>query len=190
MSADDPAPKIGTLGLHFFLRRVLLLDLPGQRFAVLDSTAPLPPEIERRASWVPIEYRNDKMFLPLTLNGKVYDDFFYDSGASLFAVSTTPEVWRDATGRTGSEPDNVTWTVPSFGDPVVLRGAPARGRLSIGAASLGRPLIFHLASGPERLDPRNWGFRTSGLIGNALFEERYMLIVDLPRRRFGLVERR
>lgn len=117
------------------------------------------------------------------------DDFFYDSGASLFPVSTTPEIWRRVSGRTGREPDNVVWTVPSGGEPVTLVGAPAAARLAVGRARLERPLVFHLASGPERLDPKNWGFRASGLVGNVLFAERYLVIVDLPRRRFGLVER-
>ena len=36
---------------------------------------------------------------------------------------------------------------------------------------------------------KNWKF-ARGLIGNVLFAERYLVIIDLPRRRFGLVERR
>jgi hypothetical protein len=35
----------------------------------------------------------------------------------------------------------------------------------------------------------NWNFRASGLIGNVLFADRYLVVIDLPRRRFGLVER-
>ena len=129
--ADNPYPKIGTLGLNFFRSRVLLLDFPGQRFAILDSAAAIPHWIEEQASWVVVDYRNDKVFLPLTLAGIRYDDFFYDSGASLFPVSTTKEIWQRATGRRGDEPDNVVWTVSSFGQDVTLIGAPAQGTVSM-----------------------------------------------------------
>lgn len=48
-----------------------------------------------------VVYRNDKMFLPLTRAGATYDDSFYDSGASLFPVSTTKEIWQRATPGAG-----------------------------------------------------------------------------------------
>lgn len=183
---DDPHPKIGTLGLNFFRQRVLLLDFPAQRFAILDSVAALPASIEERADWVGVDYRNDKLFLPLTLGGATYDDFFYDSGASLFPLSTTREIWRQVTGR---DTGTVVLTVPSFGEQVVLSGAPAEGSVRVGTATFARPMIFHLASGPERLKLENWGFRASGLVGNALFADRHLVIIDLPRRRFGIVQR-
>lgn len=188
--ADNPLPKIGTLGLNFFRNRVLLLDFPAERFAILDSAAAIPEWIEERASWVDVDYRNDKMFIPLTLAGTTYEDFFYDSGASLFPVSTSKPIWQRATGRTGDEPDNIALTVRSFGEDVTLIGAPARGRVAVGEAALERPSVYFMAEGPERLRMENFGFRTSGIIGNALYSERYLVVIDLPRRRFGLVERR
>lgn len=187
--ADDPLPKIGTLGLNFFRTRALLLDFPAERFAIIDSATAIPAWIEEGASWVDVDYRSDKMFLPLTLAGTTYEDFFYDSGASLFPVSTSKPIWQRATGRTGDEPDNIRWTVRSFGEDVTLIGAPARGRVAVGAAALERPIVYFVAEGPGRVLMENFGFRTSGLIGNALFAERYLVVIDLPHRRFGLVER-
>ncbi len=188
LATGDTLPKIGTLGLNFFRDKVLVLDLPGERFAIVDSAAALPEWIERGASWVPVEYRNGKMFVHLTLNDSVYTGFFYDSGASLFAVNTTPEIWRAVTGRTGTEPNNVDWKVPSFGQEILMRGAPVR-NASVGTASLERPLAFYMAEGPERLDFSKVGFPMEGLFGNALFYDRYIVVVDLPRRRFGIIER-
>ncbi|CAN5812781.1 hypothetical protein BH23GEM5_BH23GEM5_27770 [soil metagenome] len=187
--SDEPRPKIGTLGLNFFRNRVLLLDFPAQRFSILDSAGILPTWIEQRASWANVDYRNEKMFLPLTLDGQTYRDFFYDSGASLFPISTSKEIWQAATGRTGTESDNMVWTVRSFGQNVTLVGAPAQGRASVASAMMDRPLVFYMAEGPEQLDMRTWGFPVSGLIGNVLFADRYLVVIDLPRRRFGLVER-
>ncbi len=120
-------PKIGTLGLDFFRDRVLLLDFPARRVAILGPGEAMPAWIEEQASWVGVDYREEKLFVPLTLAGETYDDFFYDTGSSLFPVSTTMEIWQKATGRRGDEPSNITWKVPSFGQEVVLIGAPSRG---------------------------------------------------------------
>ncbi len=35
----------------------------------------------------------------------------------------------------------------------------------------------HLAAGPERLRVENWNFRASGLIGNVLFADRYLVVI-------------
>jgi hypothetical protein len=34
-----------------------------------------------------------------------------------------------------------------------------------------------LAAGPERLRVENWNFRASGLIGNVLFADRYLVVI-------------
>ena len=184
--AGDVHPQIGTLGLNFFRNRVLLLDFPHGRFAILDSATSLPQEIEQHAAWVPAEYRSQKLFLPLTIAGTTNGDYFYDSGASLFPLSTTKELWQAATGRSGAEPDNRTIRVPSFGQQATFVGAPAQGDIAVGSATLERPMIYFMASGPERLDFRTWGFPVSGLIGNVLFADE-LVVVDLPHRRFGVL---
>jgi hypothetical protein len=190
LRAGDPFPEIGTLGLDFFRGRVLLLDLPRRRFAILDSAAALPPSLASRVAWTPAVHRNGKLFVPLTAGGRTFDGFFYDSGASLFPLVTTPEVWRQITGRAGDDPSNTVVRVPSFGETITLKGAPVPGRVSVGAAALDQPLAFYLADGPRRLDFGTWGFPVTGLFGNALFADRYLVIVDLPHARFGLVESR
>lgn len=117
-------PIIGTLGLRFFRGRVLLLDFPRQRFAILDSAQRLPQHITDNASFVPITYRNGHAFIPLRLGSQFVNDFFYDSGASLFPFTTPPELWRTLTGRTGNEGNNTRWRVSSWGKSLEMIGAP------------------------------------------------------------------
>jgi hypothetical protein len=175
------------VGLGFFQNRVLLLDLPRARFAILDADA-LRGWVEEQAAWVAAEHRHGKLFVPLQLGDSTYRAFFYDSGASLFPVTTTPEIWRAITGRAGDEADNLVWRVPSFGEMVEMVGAPARVSAAVGSARISTPTAFYRRSGPERLDFRTWDFPVEGLFGNAIFEDRYVVIVDLPRQRFGLLE--
>jgi hypothetical protein len=190
LKPGSPDQKIGTLGLNFFRDRVLLIDFPGRRVAVLDTAAALPAEFARRAEWVDIEYRHGHLFVPITLNGKRYEGFFYDTGASIFPATMTHAIWKEVTGRTGVEPDNVVWRVPSWGKEAVMVGAPALGEVRLGSVELSRPLVFYEASGLEGLQFENWPYRVSGTIGNVLFADDHVVIVDIPRKRLGIIERR
>lgn len=178
-----PMPIIGSLGLSFFADRLLVLDYPGARFMVLPRDAPLPPDIERRAEFVPATLRNGKLYLPVTLDGDPRDDIFFDTGASAFALITSPARWRALTGLQGTEASNLSRTVPSWDTKLPLVGSKMKGRLSVGRASLREPVVWHTA------DPR-FSFSawpdTSGFIGNEVFADRFVAILDLPRGRFGL----
>jgi len=169
---------------------VLLLDFPRQRFAILDSAQRLPQEIVDHASFVPIDYRNGHAFVPLRLGNRVVEDFFFDTGASLFPLTTTPDLWRTLTGRTGNESANTRWRVNSWGKSLEMIGAPLVGDMRIGGLRVSDPLVFH-----ERPDGTGQDFfstvpyRVGGHFGNALFYDRHVIILDLPRRRFGILSR-
>lgn len=98
----------------------------------------------------------------------------------------------DLLGKMGVERDKSAPFVissASFGEPVTIVGAPASGDLTLGSATLEHPLIFHMRDGPERLRIENWSSGGSGVIGNELFADRYLVAIDLPHGRFGLVDR-
>jgi len=73
-------------------------------------------------------------------------------------------------------------TVSSWETEVTLVGAPMTGVLRIGPASLSKPTIWFY---DERLTFAKWT-STRGLIGSALFVERSLAVVDLPRHRLGV----
>jgi hypothetical protein len=171
---------LGTLGAEFFRNRILLLDFVRQQFCILDEGAKLPASLERAAKFAPLTVRNGNLMVPLTINGKTETDFFYDTGASLFPVSTTRARWQALTGRTGTESDNEVWRVNSWGREAVMVGAPIRGDLRLDDAKLANPLVFFESSGIPNLANVN-------LFGNALFFDRFTVIVDIAGHRFGLI---
>jgi hypothetical protein len=180
-----PAPGdrlilVGTLGADFFQKRILVLDFVRQRICILAVGAVLPASLEKPAEFVPLAFRNSKIIVPLTINDKTETDFFYDTGASLFPIVTTAARWKALTGRTGQEPDNQVWKVNSWGVEAAMVGAPIAGVLQVGAARLEHPLVFFQSSGIPKLANLN-------LFGNALFFDRFTVIVDIPGKRFGLV---
>lgn len=172
---------LGTLGADFFRNRILLLDFRRQRIAILDAAAPLPRTLEKGAAFVPLTLRDGRLFVPIRIDGKEEDGFFYDTGSSLFPIVTTRAKWQEITGRKGNEPDNEIWRVPSWGKTAVMVGARVRDRVCVATACLEHPLAFFESSGLKNLGAES-------LFGNVLFYDRFLVIVDLPEKRFGLVE--
>lgn len=180
-SGDEPV-LLGTLGADFFQKRILLLDFIGQRIRILEEGGRLPEVLESRATFVPLTVREGRLFVPLSINGKEEGGFFYDTGSSLFTIVTPRSKWQEITGRVGNEPDNEVWRVPSWGREAVMVGAKTQGDVRVGSARLEHPVVFFESSGAENLD-------AVSLFGNALFYDRFLVIVDIPGKRFGLIER-
>jgi hypothetical protein len=178
-----PAGKpilLGTLGTDFFAKRMLILDFVRQRVAIAEEGAALPDDLEKRAKFASITVRDGSLFVPLSINGKTETDYFYDTGSSAFPMVTTKARWQSLTGRTGKEPGNEFWRVNSWGREAVMVGAPISGDIRLGGARLDRPLVFFESSGlPNVAD--------SNLFGNALFLDRFTVIVDISGKRFGLI---
>lgn len=186
---EDPSQgKLGSLGLNFFRDRVLVIDFPGRRLAIL-APDELPQDVTAEASWVPARYFNGHVYVPVRIGETEYQGFFYDTGASIFPLTTSREIWERVTRRTGTEPDLTVLTVPSWDRKVTLVGAPAAQPVRIGSIEVAAPRVFYLEEGPEELKPQNWDPPIDGMIGNTLFLDSWV-IVDLPRNRFGLIPKR
>ncbi len=185
---NDEHPVIGTLGLDFFSRRVLVLDFPGRRFAVRDAEQ-AQFEVEKQAVFVPARYRDGKLFIPVTLGGKLFEDsFFFDTGTSALPMTMSQRLWKELTGKSGAEPDNIVLEVNSWDVKVKLIGSRLRGSVAIGPVTLDNPEAYFNQSDPQEFE--NWPYKVSGLIGNAAFYDSFAVIIDSPRNRFGIVRAR
>jgi hypothetical protein len=177
---------LGTIGAEFFEQRLLLLDFVAQRAAILRKDEKLPVDLEKRFDFAPIEYRDRKMFVTLTLNGVAYRDLFFDTGSSSAAVVTTRRRWLEWTGRQPDDPRNSTMVAKAWDKYGKWVGAPVKGDLCVAGACASAPLGLFESTGLESSDFDRYPFQTSGLIGNVLFDGRFTVVVDLPHRRFGL----
>lgn len=79
------------------------------------------------------------------------------------------------------------WTVSSWGKNAALIGAPLPGSLCVGTACIDSPAIYFEPSGLQNLQFDRYPYPASGLIGNAVFLDRYSVVVDLQGQRLGLV---
>ncbi|MGV3518278.1 hypothetical protein [Luteitalea sp.] len=178
-----PAPIVGSLGLSFFAHRILVLDYPGERFMVLPKGATLPDRLEQRAQFLPATLRNGKLYVPVSLDGHARTDVFFDTGASAFAFITSPERWRALTGLHGAESSTLRRTGSSWDTDLTLIGGRMRGALGVGPAGVTRPVVWHTPD--SRFSFSHWP-DTSGFIGNEIFADRFIVILDLSRGRFGI----
>jgi hypothetical protein len=183
VTQGTPASIVGSLGLSFFAHRILVLDYPGERFMVLPKGAELPDRLEQRAQFLPATLRNGKLYVPVSIDGHARTDIFFDTGASAFALIASPERWRALTGLQGTESSTRRRTGSSWDTDITLIGAPMQGQLAVGPAFVERPVVWHTPG--SRFSLSHWP-DTSGFIGNEIFADRFIVILDLSRRRFGI----
>jgi hypothetical protein len=184
LGAENPVPVIGTVGLDMLAGKVFLIDFPKKRFSLLESAGELPEEYRMHATFVAMRVENGKLFLHLDIGDTSSDNFFYDTGSSMFPLSTTKSFWQKLTGLSGSGPGSTVIKVQSWGKEAILLGAPARGDLRFGGLEVKGPTVYYDTTGI--IDFAAWPFKTDGFLGNALFYDEYTVILDLVRHKFGI----
>jgi hypothetical protein len=177
---------LGTVGAAFVERRALLLDFVAGKVAILGDGEELPPDMANRMAFSAVERRDRKIFVRAVVNGVEERNLAFDTGSSALPVATTRRQWLRWTGRQADDPKNTALRLWSWDRYLTMTGAPMRGSLCVGAACLESPMAYFEPSGAGRLDFDRYPFPITGVIGNALFDGRFTVVVDLPRSRFGV----
>jgi hypothetical protein len=179
--------SFGTLGAEFLEKRVLLLDLVAQRVAILSSDQPLPAALAARARFLPLDYRSHKMYLSAIVNSTARSGLIFDTGSSSVAAVTTRERWGEWTGRRPEDARNLVRTGNSWGKTGKWIGAPITGELCVGGLCRPSPVAWFEASGLPNFQFERYAPGTAGLVGCALFDGGYTVVVDVARSRFGVM---
>jgi hypothetical protein len=145
-------PVIGTIGASFFERRILILDFVSSRVATLNTGREIPAEVERRAVFTPLEYRDERIFVTFQINGSAEGEMVFDSGSSAFAMATTRRRPLALTGRQPNDARNENWNVNSRGNTAHMIGAPMKGEICFARACLLGPMVFFESIGLQDLD--------------------------------------
>jgi len=179
-------PVIGSVGQDILAGKILLLDFPKKRFYLADSLDHTLKGLLSRASFVDLKRRDNKLFVHVQIADTSSDNFFYDTGASLFPITTSKTMWQKLTGLQGDEKSNIRMSVPSWGQEAVLVGAPAKGELKLGTLRATSPMVYFDTTG--MIDYSQGPLKADGLLGNALFYDEYTVVLDLIRNRFGILK--
>jgi hypothetical protein len=177
---DMEASGGGTLGLDLLLGRVVVLDYPHRRFCLTDAGA-LPRWVSTNARWSNAALRNGKLFVPVRIGGESFPQrFLFDTGSSSFAMAVEKSRWAELTGKGKTAAAAITGT--QWGKPKVWPGAQSLKPIEIGNEDYPTLPIHY----------EDYGFYTSkfdadGLVGNAPFLDKIVLLDLGPDMRFGVI---
>ncbi|MCF8242663.1 MAG: hypothetical protein K9J16_14895 [Melioribacteraceae bacterium] len=176
---------LGSLGLDVLWGRMLVIDYPGKRLALM-TPGEMPGWFLERISWTPAVLRDGKFFPYVSLADSGVEDMFFDTGSSAFSIIVDRAFWIELTGCHDPENAATRHVVNSWGNAVTAIGEPAKGPLVVGSVRIQRPEVFYIEENPKLFE--QWPFPTRGLIGNAPFWDR-VVVVDLGLRpRLGIVQ--
>lgn len=183
VSKTNPKNIIGSVGLDFFQHKILLLDLPNNRFAIADSEQQFPVYITDNVAYHSAEILNNFFAFDLFIGNESYK-FGYDTGASGFPLVVNYDLWKKLTGKVGNEPDITLINAPSWGKTLTLIGSSTKEDVFLSEKSLGSLEMFYIKEEPNFFKTA----RIDGLISNASFYEDSLILIDLINMRFGVVK--
>ncbi|MDR7857893.1 hypothetical protein [Tissierella sp.] len=175
---------IGSLGIDFFKNRILIIDFSEEKFAILNDQNDIPRDIKKNSGFLDMKYKNEKIYLTSKIGGKDLS-LIYDTGSSIFDIIATKEIWTSLT-KIKSAKDMKLLEIPAWGDIVQLKGARSESDWEIGDVTIEKPLIFYEPSGLENFNFKS--IQADGLLGNAIFYDNHVIIIDLISKKFGIME--
>lgn len=180
---SDQWINIGTLGMDFFLDKILVIDFPNSRLAIVTSESQLPTEISNDVTYYPAEMIINLFSISLSVEDSPLKAA-YDTGSSPFSLFLNLDQWQQLTGRDGTEPENIILEVPAWGSTFTLIGAPSLEEILLSDLSLGKPEVYYREDKPDWLK----GSGLDAIIGNEPFYDDSIVILDGINMRFGLVK--
>ncbi len=161
---------IGTIGADMFQNKVLIIDYPNQRFAILDE---IPNEY--RTDLIDIEMKKNGMpILPMKIKGKTYRIGF-DNGSSIFPIICLEK----NTSKFSSNLDTDTLKISSWGVQHDVTGKMITDTFELAGQKYSNVKVYTNHAG------LGTGSSTDGNTGNALFWDK-TIIIDYKHKKFGV----
>jgi ketosteroid isomerase-like protein len=172
--AGAAGAPVGTLGLDLLMGRMVVIDYPGQRVCLVPS-ADAPTDLTDQVEWTPAEIRNGKLFVAAKVGERSLEGLFFSTGgAGALPLAVDQATWATLTGRAGERDATSRVTPPSRGTLQPFVGAPAQGALVLGGIRMESPLVYYPGAEPARF--RGLGYPAAGVLGNALFWDRIVVL--------------
>ena len=161
---------IGTIGADMFQNKILIIDYPNQRFAILDE---VPKEYKDNLIDIEIK-KNGMPILPMKINGNIYKIGF-DNGSSIFPIICLEK----NTNKFSSNPDIDTLKISSWGVQHDVTGKMITDTFELAGQRFSNVKVYTNHAG------LGIGSSTDGNTGNALFWDK-TIIIDYKHKKFGV----
>ena len=170
---------VGTIGADIVKGKVLIIDYPHQRMCLLDT---LDDFWTHHTSFVATKIVNSRMHIPITIGGRTYW-FLFDTGASLFPISTDSLTWTKIVGAGSSPKDSLL--IDTWGTKALVYGASWSHDIFLGRDEASRGEVWYSNFKPW-LDIYR-GAQVSGAVGNVFFLQD-IIVSDFKNSRFGVAK--
>lgn len=178
---------IGTIGLDFFAGRILLLDFPRRRYTVANSIHDLPRRLHDSTRFVDMDARDGKIFVSAAVNGEKIDSLVFDTGSSLFPIWLGKKDWQRVVEVGETETGASRIRISAWGESIDCFGAPLKERMEIAGVIAEKAIAYFCDyEGKQQRDISEWPYKANGLVGNALFYDEYIVVLDIKGKRFGV----
>ena len=173
-----------TLGLDALIGWVVALDYPRSRIC-FSKPANFPFPIYSATHWTPAVIRESHLWVPVTIAGKNYENFFFDTGSDLLPIFTDASLWRSLTGLSGPKFASHVLSGNAWGETMKLVGADVKAKIRIGDVEVGSPIAYFQPAKPTTFATDQSG--ADGLFGNALVSSHIVLMYLSSRPLFGIL---
>jgi hypothetical protein len=166
---------IGTIGVDILQDKILIIDYPNKRIAILDS---INSDIKGEFDFISCQIKNGRIKLPLTINGST-QWYMFDTGSSIFAIITDENNWKSMCDLSQTD----TIRISSWGEYYNVYGAKTNTNIYLDKIKLPEtyaymtPLEGYLGLFKQE--------GISGLTGNAYFVNN-IIAIDFKNIRFGI----
>jgi hypothetical protein len=169
-----PPQHMGTLGAPFFADKVLIIDYPNHRFAVLNE---LDKATSDKFEFQDCRLENSRIKIPFTINGTVYW-LMFDTGSSLFSIMTNKKYYDEFIGNTPVD----SLGIPSWGKTLEVYGKKMNKPMQFGSLKLPQNNVYMIN---DVWDDFYKSENIIGLTGNALFLDK-VIAIDFKNKKFGV----
>lgn len=172
---NDRIKHIGTIGADLLKEKILIIDYPAKRIAILDS---IPTAFQKTDENLAITLdRWGRVHLPIQINGEEKKVLF-DTGSSMFPLMTTTSNWKIYTDTL--KQDSILTS--TWGEVYYTYAANAN-KVRLGSTDLDDSRVFdgqHLSAFIEQ--ENIWG-----IMGNAHFYDD-IIVIDFKNLKFGWIK--
>ena len=169
---------IGTIGANEFENKILIIDYPRQKFAILDS---LQLRFKKDFEFSDFEDPEGQIYLKLKMNNKIYN-FLFDTGSSTTPLITNMTLYKELTGKTKQNIDTIR--ASSWGVEVIAPGAKNIYPIYVGDLKLKSDLRVYGTDAKHTIEFLKTN-KLDGLISNPYFFQDVVLI-DFKNKKFGV----
>ncbi len=169
---------IGTIGANEMKNKILMIDFPEQKIAILDS---IPYDLRDIFQIENCKLNRNRVIFDCLINSENYR-FMFDTGSSITPVVTNKEIYEKLTGKQKLKPDTLTGY--SWGRKLIIPGALNNFEIHYGENVILKRNMVYYTDDEKSLD----FFKTEnidGLIGNSYFFNSVILI-DFKEGKFGI----